>query len=93
MCQLYLEDEIEMPHGMCLHQRAGAGPRLPNSMSPSEIEVLRDGGKLKYSLFISMIEVEDCVFADMDPVDEDRPPPLVSASVPPPPRTTIGPWA
>jgi hypothetical protein len=82
MCQLYLEDEIEMPHGMCLHREAGAGSRQLGILTPSEIEVLRDGGELKYSLFISMIEVEDCVFAEIDPVDELRSPPLVSASVP-----------
>jgi hypothetical protein len=81
-CQFYIEDEIGMPHGMCLHTKAGAGSRLLNSLTQPEIEFLRDGGELKYSLFISMIEVEHCVFADIDPVDELRSPPLVSASVP-----------
>jgi hypothetical protein len=81
-CQFYIEDEIGMPHGMCLHKKVGAGSRLLNSFSPSEMKVLRDGGELTYSLFISMIEVTDCVFAELDPDDEERSPPLVSASVP-----------
>ena len=81
-CQFYLENEIGMPHGMCLHKQAGAGSRLQNSVTPSELELMLKGEKYIYSLAISMIEVTDCKFADTDPENEERSPPLLSASVP-----------
>jgi hypothetical protein len=45
------------------------------------IKFIQSGGICRYSLAISMIEVTDCVFSDKDLDDEDRSPPLLSASV------------
>jgi hypothetical protein len=81
-CQLYLEDVIGMPHGLSLHKRVGAGNRLKDSMTKAELKVFLSGGSCRYSLAISMIRVTDCVFAEIDTGDVERPAPLLSASVP-----------
>jgi hypothetical protein len=81
-CQLYLEDVIGMPHGLSLHKRVGAGNRLNGSMTKQELKIFLSGGSCRYSLAISMIRVTDCVFAEIDTDDVDRPPQLLSASVP-----------
>jgi hypothetical protein len=80
-CQLYLEDVIGMPHGLSLHKRVGAGNRLKDSMTKSELKIFLRGGSCRYSLAISMIRVTDCVFAEMDTDDVERVSPLISASV------------
>jgi hypothetical protein len=80
-CQFYLEDEIGLPHGMCLHKQAGAGKRLENSMTKAELKLFLSGELKGWSLVLSIIRVTDCVFAAVDPFDPTRSPPLVSASV------------
>jgi hypothetical protein len=81
-CQFYLEDEIGLPHGMCLHKQAGAGNRLENSMTKAELKLFLSGELKGWSLVLSMIRTTDRIFADVDPDDPTRSPPLVSASVP-----------
>jgi hypothetical protein len=81
-CQFYLEDEIGLPHGMCLHKQAGAGKRLENSMTEAELKLFLSGELKGWSLVLSMIRTTDRVFADVDPFDPERSPPLVSASIP-----------
>jgi hypothetical protein len=82
MCQFYLENELGLPHGICLHKRAGAGNRLKDSMTPEEYKLFRSGKLKGWSLTLTMIRTTDCVFAAVDPDDPERSPPLVSASVP-----------
>jgi hypothetical protein len=81
-CQFYLEDGIGLPHGMCLHKQAGAGKRLENSMTEAELKLFLSGELKGWSLVLTMIRTTDRVFADVDPFDPERSPPLVSASVP-----------
>ncbi|KAJ1465955.1 hypothetical protein T484DRAFT_1757050, partial [Baffinella frigidus] len=61
--QYYLED-LGMPHGVRLHQKAGAGSRLPGSESVHEKNRLAKGETIIYSLFVTLIEMRDSVFAD-----------------------------
>jgi hypothetical protein len=81
-CQFYLENELGLPHGICLHKRAGAGNRLKDSMTAAEYKLFRCGKLKGWSLNLTMIRTTDQVFADFDPFDPERSPPLVSASVP-----------
>jgi hypothetical protein len=81
-CQFYLEDEIGLPHGMCLHKKAGSGNRLENSMTKAELKLFLSGELKGWSLVLSIIRVTDCVFAAVDPDDPERSPPLIAASVP-----------
>jgi hypothetical protein len=81
-CQFYLENGLGLPHGICLHKKAGAGNRLEDSMTADEYELLISGKIKGWSLTLTMIRTTDRVFADVDPDDPERPPPLVSASVP-----------
>jgi hypothetical protein len=81
-CQFYLENELGLPHGICLHRRAGAGNRLKDSMTDDEYKLFRSGKIKGWSLNLTMIRTTDRVFADFDPFDPERSPPLVSASVP-----------
>jgi hypothetical protein len=81
-CQFYLEDEIGLPHGMCLHKKAGSGNRLENSMTEAELKLFLSGELKGWSLVLSMIRTTDRVFAAVDPDNAERSPPLVSASVP-----------
>jgi hypothetical protein len=81
-CQFYLENELGLPHGMCLHRKAGAGNRLKDSMTADEYKLFRSGKIKGWSLTLTMIRTTDQVFSDVDPFDPERSPPLVSASVP-----------
>ena len=69
--QRYIE-EMGMPHGFCLHQEAGAGPRS-------------EYGKTRIPettwVALSLIRVKNPKFADIDPVNPNRNPPLKSCSV------------
>ncbi|KAJ1465883.1 hypothetical protein T484DRAFT_1757106 [Baffinella frigidus] len=80
--QYYLED-LGMPHGVRLHQKAGAGSRLPGSESVHEKNRLAKGETIIYSLFVTLIEMRDSVFADeVDPKDPTPTiPRLLSATV------------
>jgi hypothetical protein len=75
---------------MCLHKQAGAGNRLKDSMTAAEYELFQIGELKGFSLAISMIRTTDRVFADVDPDDAERSPPLVSASVLTPDGTDTG---
>ncbi|KAJ1465965.1 hypothetical protein T484DRAFT_1757033 [Baffinella frigidus] len=80
--QYYLED-LGMAHGIRLHQKAGAGSRLPGSESVHEKNRLAKGETIIYSLFVTLIEMRDPVFADeVDPEDPTPTiPRLLSATV------------
>jgi hypothetical protein len=82
MCQFYLENELGLPHGICLHKQAGAGKRLKDSMTAAEYKLFRSGKLKGWSLTLTMIRTTDRVFADSDPDDPERSPPLIAASVP-----------
>jgi hypothetical protein len=79
--QHYMEDELGLPHGICLHKTAGAGARSEFSLTPIEASRLANKQKCVYSLVLSLIRTESQAFADVDPVDADRAPPLKSFSV------------
>jgi hypothetical protein len=79
--QHYIEDEIDMPHGLCLHKQAGAGSRKQYSRTKVEKARLAKGEACVYSVVLSMIRVISPTFADIDPSDPDRAPPLTSCSV------------
>jgi hypothetical protein len=79
--QHYIEDEIDMPHGLCLHKEAGAGSRKQYSRTKVEKARLAKGEACVYSVVLSMIRVISPTFADIDPSDPDRAPPLTSCSV------------
>jgi hypothetical protein len=81
-CQFYLENELGLPHGICLHKQAGAGSRVKDSMTPAEYKLFLRGKLKGWSLTLTMIRTTDRIFADVDPDDPERSPPLVSASVP-----------
>jgi hypothetical protein len=70
--QRYLEDELGMSHGMYLHQKAGAGPLTEYGKKPT---------KGKCRVVLSIIRITSPTFADVDPSDPDRAPPLTSFSV------------
>jgi hypothetical protein len=80
-CQFYLEN-LGLPHGICLHKRAGAGNRLKDSMTDDEYELLISGKIKGWSLTLTMIRTTDRVYADSDPDDPERSPPLIAASIP-----------
>jgi hypothetical protein len=82
VCQFYLENELGLPHGICLHKKAGSGNRLKDSMTAKEYELLISGKIKGWSLTLTMIRTTDRVFANVDTDDPTRSPPLVSASVP-----------
>ena len=69
--QRYIEKEMGIPHGICLHKKAGAGPRLEYGSSNSETTWVA----------LSLIRVTSPTFADVDPVDPTRSPPLQSCKV------------
>jgi hypothetical protein len=81
-CQFYLQNELGLPHGICLHKQAGAGKRLKDSMTAAEYKLFVSGKLKGWSLNLTMIRTTDRVFAIVDPFDPERSPPLVSASVP-----------
>ena len=69
--QRYLENEMRMPHGLYLHQKAGAGPlKEYGSTNPETTWV-----------GMTLIRVTSPTFADVDPVDPNRSPPLTSCTV------------
>ena len=68
--QRYIE-EMGMPHGLCLHQDAGAGPKKQYG---------KTGPKTTW-VALSLIRVKNPKFADIDPVNPNRYPPLQSCIV------------
>ena len=57
--QHYIEDELGMSHGMCLHQEAGAGKRNEFSITAQE-KARRDKGlACPFSLFMTIIKTTD----------------------------------
>jgi len=68
--QRYIE-EMGMPHGLCLHQEAGAGPRSEYGITNPETTWVA----------LSLIRVTSPKFADIDPVNPNRYPPLKSCIV------------
>jgi len=68
--QGYIED-MGMPHGMCLHQKVGAGFRVEYGKTKPETTFVA----------LSLIRVKSPFFADVDPVDPNRNPPLISCTV------------
>ena len=69
--QRYLENEMRMPHGLYLHQKAGAGPL--NEYGSTNPETTWVG--------LTLIRVTSPTFADVDPVDPNRSPALTSCTV------------
>jgi len=64
-------EKMEMPHGMCLHQDAGAGHKSQyGNTNPETTRVA-----------LYLIRVSSPKFADVDPVDPNRSPPLKSCTV------------
>jgi hypothetical protein len=92
-CQNYLEEVLQLPHGMVLNRKAGAGSRRENSLTKDEIARIKRGGTIIYTVAVALIKTTDLVFAEADPdpdasdsdPDEDsdshRGPPLISATV------------
>jgi hypothetical protein len=92
-CQHYLEEVLQLPHGMVLNRKAGAGSRRENSLTKNEIARIKRGNTIIYTVAVALIKATDLVFAEADPdpdasdsdPDEDsdshRGPPLVSATV------------
>jgi hypothetical protein len=68
--QRYIE-ELGLPHGFCLHKKAGAGSMCEYGKTKPEATWVA----------ISMIRVQSPKFADVDPVDPNRNPPLTSCTV------------
>ncbi|KAJ1465545.1 hypothetical protein T484DRAFT_1757328 [Baffinella frigidus] len=79
-CQRYLKDVLGMPHGMCLHRKVGAGSRLENSFSPAEMKRIENGEHPTYSLAITVVKTNGCIFADADPSYPERPPSLLQTN-------------
>ena len=69
--QRYIEKEMGIPHGICLHKKAGAGSRSEyGSSKPVTTWVA-----------LSLIRLTSPTFAGVDPVDPNRFPPLKSCKV------------
>jgi len=68
--QRYIE-EMGMPHGLCLHQKAGAAPASEYGKTNPETTWVA----------LSLIRVTSPKFADIDPVNPNRYPPLKSCTV------------
>ena len=68
--QRYIED-MGMPHGMCLHQKAGAGSKLEYGITNPETTCVA----------LSLIRVKSPKFADIEHSDAGRSPPLTSCTV------------
>ena len=68
--QRYIE-KMGMPHGLCLHKNAGAGSKLEYGSTEPEATWVA----------LSLIRVKHPKFADVDPVDPSRSPPLTSCTV------------
>jgi hypothetical protein len=83
-CQHYIEEVLQLPHGIVLNRKSGAGSRRENSLTEDEITRIKRGDKIRYTVAVSLIKATDLVFAETDP-DEDsyasRGPPLISATV------------
>jgi hypothetical protein len=80
--QKNIEEKLNMPHGMCLHREAGAGSRKEYSTTANERKALAAGQKLTYSVVMTMIgPITNPVYADVDPSDPERAPPLLSCTV------------
>jgi hypothetical protein len=79
--QKNIEEKLNMPHGRCLHREAGAGSRKEYSTTPNEKKALAAGQKLTYSVVMTMIPITNPVYADVDPSDPERAPPLLSCTV------------
>jgi hypothetical protein len=80
-CELqhYLEDVLEMPHGMCLHRKAGSGNRLENSFTPAELERIKTDGKLTYSVAVTLVKTTSQEWF-IGPLEETELRPLTSCT-------------
>ena len=70
--QRYIEKEMGMPHGFYLHKKAGAAPQPEYGSVPVSESTW---------VALSLIRVTSPTFADVDPVDPNRSPPLTSCKV------------
>jgi len=68
--QHYIE-EMGLPHGLCLHQKAGAGSRIEYGSTKPETTWVA----------LSLIRVKSPTFADIDPSNANRYLPLTSCQV------------
>jgi hypothetical protein len=78
--QHYIEDELGLAPGMCLHKRAGAGSRLQYSTTKKERKRIDAGHACIYSLSVSFIKTTSRTFADTNILDPGRPPRLISCT-------------
>jgi hypothetical protein len=69
--QHYIETQIGMSHGLCLHKKAGAGLQKQYGKTKPETNFVA----------LTLIRVTSPTFADVDPVDPNRSPPLTSCTV------------
>jgi hypothetical protein len=79
--QAYIEDEIGIPHGICLHKRAGAGSRMQYSYTHVENARIKNGEACIHSVALSMIRISSPTYASVDASDAERSPPLTSCTV------------
>jgi hypothetical protein len=79
--QKFIEEKLNMPHGICLHKEAGAGSRKEYSTTPNERKQLAKGEKCTNSVVMTIIGITNPVYADVDPSYPGRPPPLLSCTV------------
>ena len=68
--QRYIED-MGLPHGFCLHKKAGAGSRIEYGKTNPETTWVA----------LSLIRVKSPTFADVDPSDSTRSPPLTGCQI------------
>jgi len=64
-------EEMGLPHGLCLHQKAGAGSRIEYGSTKPETTWVA----------LSLIRVKSPTFADIDPSNANRHPALTSCQV------------
>ena len=68
--QRYIE-EMGLPHGLCLHQKVGAGSRCEYGITNPETTWVA----------LTLIRVQSPTFADIDPSNANRYPPLIKCQV------------
>jgi hypothetical protein len=79
--QRYIEENLNIPHGMCLHKKAGAGSRMQYSNTRVEQARIANGEACIYSVALTMVRTYSATYASVDPSDTERPPPLSSCCV------------
>ena len=78
--QFYLEKVLGMPHGMCLHRKAGAGSRMENSFTPSELTRIKNNEIMVYSVAITLVKTTSQEWF-IGPLDQDASRQLTSCTV------------